>query len=134
MKTPSLHNRIMARTACLIALASIFAACQKKTDDLAGYRKVEAPQVPVPEIKSPGFDSGAEGWTLPAGFHHVVGEGLNQTGALCNERTNPDDYFKAEQSVALLPNTQYRFSAWVKTENVQGADEGCACSAAATSV
>ena len=133
MKSPSLHSRILGRMACLLALTSIFAACGKKTDeptggkkndDLAGYRKFEAPQVPAPEMKSPGFDNGAEGWTLPTGFRHAVGEGLNQTGALCNERTNPDDYFKTEQSVALLPNTQYRFSAWVKTENVQGADEG----------
>ncbi|MFM8765952.1 MAG: hypothetical protein ACKOEZ_14130, partial [Spartobacteria bacterium] len=127
------HDPAISAGGILLALTSIFAACEKKTeesigekktDDLAGYRKVEAPQIPVPEIKSPELDSGADGWTLPTGFRHVVGEGLNQTGALYHERTNPDDYFKAEQSVALLPNTQYRFSAWVKTENVQGADEG----------
>ena len=91
--------------------------------DLAQYRRAEVPPIPTPEIKSPGFEDGTAGWAFPAGYRHAAGEGRSQTGALCYERSNPADYPLAEQKVALLPDTQYRFSVWVKTENVRGADE-----------
>jgi hypothetical protein len=91
--------------------------------DLSQYRRAELPPIPTPEIKSPGFEGGAAGWTLPAGYRHAAGEGRSQTGALCYERSNPADYPLAEQQVALLPDTQYRFSVWVKTENVRGEDQ-----------
>jgi hypothetical protein len=131
MKTTSLHKRIMARTACLIALTSIFAACQKKTDgpavgknpdDLAGYRKVEAPQVPAPELINPGFADGTKGWNLGKGFRAAPGDGVNQTGALFYERTNPAEYPFATQSVKLIPGAAYRVRAMVKSEGVEGLD------------
>ena len=107
---------------CLIALTSIFAACQKKTDDLAGYRKVEAPQVPAPEVINPGFADGTKGWNLGKGFRAAPGDGVNQTGALFYERTDPAEYPLATQSVKLLPGAAYRVRALVKTDGVQGAD------------
>ena len=131
MISSSLHNRILARTACLIALTSIFTACQKKTDgpaigknpdDLAGYRRVEAPQVHVPEMINPGFADGTKGWNLGKGFRAAPGDGVNQTGALFYERTDPADYPFATQSVKLLPGAAYRVRAMVKTDGVQGAD------------
>ena len=131
MKSSSLHGAILGRTACLIALTSIFAACQKKSDepaigknpdDLAGYRKVEAPQVHVPEMINPGFADGTKGWNLGKGFRAAPGDGVNQTGALFYERTDPADYPFATQSVKLLPGAAYQVRAMVKTDGVQGAD------------
>ncbi len=121
----------MARTACLIALTSIFAACQKKSDgpaggknpdDLAGYRKVEAPQVPAPEIINPDFGEGTKGWRTGPGYADARGQGINQTGALFYERTNPDAYAVATQYVTLVPGEVYKFSAMIKCEGVQGTD------------
>ncbi|MFN6017317.1 MAG: hypothetical protein ACK49N_07045 [Verrucomicrobiota bacterium] len=131
MKASSLHTRIMGRMACLLALISIFAACEKKTeesiggkktDDLAGYRKVEAPQIPLPEVINPTFADGSKGWNLRKGFRAAPGDGINQTGALFYERTDPADYHFATQSVKLLPGAAYRVRAMVKTDGVQGAD------------
>ena len=85
--------------ACLIALASIFAACQIKADDLAGYRKVEAPQLSAPELINPRFAEGTKGWSVGKGFRAAPGDGINQTGALFYERTNPAEYSFATQSV-----------------------------------
>jgi hypothetical protein len=122
MKTTSLHNRIMARTACLIALTSIFAACQKKTDDLAGYRKVEAPQVPAPELINSAFAEGTKGWGVGKGFRAAPGDGVNGTGALFYERTDPAEYPFATQAVKLIPGAAYRVRAMVKSEGVEGLD------------
>ena len=123
MKKLLLHNQSIGRMACLIALTSIFAACQKKTDDLAGYRKVEAPQVPAPEVINPGFADGTKGWNLGKGFRAAPGDGVNQTGALFYERTDPAEYPLATQSVKLLPGAAYRVRALVKTDGMQGADQ-----------
>ena len=108
----------MGRMACLIALASIFAGC-KKTDDLAGYRKVEASKVSAPAVANPGFEEGLSGWTTGSGFQSLPGQGTQQTRALYHERTNPAEYLLAEQKITLSPSQSFRFSALVRTEDVQ---------------
>ena len=131
MISSSLHNRILGRTACLIALTSIFAACQKRSDepaggknpdDLTGYRRVEAPAIPTPEIVNPDFADGTSGWRTGAGYAAAPGQGFNQTGALYNERTNSDVYTLASQYIPVVPGAEYRFSAMIRCEGVQGAD------------
>jgi hypothetical protein len=89
MKSSSFHSRILARMALLIALASIFAGC-KKTDDLTGYRKLEADAISAPVVANPGFEEGLSGWTAGGGFQSAPGQGTQQTRALYYERTNPD--------------------------------------------
>ena len=91
MTASSLQSRILGRTACVVALTSIFAVCQikaeelaggKNPDDLAGYRKVEAPQLSVPVIINPRFADGTKGWSVGKGFRAAPGNGVNGTGAL----------------------------------------------------
>lgn len=131
MKSSSLHGGILGCAALLIGLTSIFAVCQiqaaepaggKNSDDLAGYRKVEAPQVPAPELINPAFAEGTKGWNLGKGFRVAPGDGVNQTGALFYERTDPAEYPLATQSVNLIPGAAYRVRSMVKTDGVQGTD------------
>ena len=90
--------------------------------DLGAYRKVEAPAIPTPVLQNPDFENGAGGWTLPAGYRHVRGEGRNGTGALLYERSNPADYPLGRQAIHLQPGARYHFSVWIKTEDVRGDD------------
>ena len=105
----------------LFALA-LLGGCQKKTDDLAGYRKVEVANIVTPTIVNPNFADGTTGWSVGPGYTAAPGQGFNQTGALMYERTDPEAYALATQTIALSPGVNYRFSAMIRCEGVEGAD------------
>jgi hypothetical protein len=87
-------------------------------DDLSGYQnRGSGVVVPNPPVVNSQFDEGSKGWTLPQGAEVKSSEGLNQTGALFMEVTNPALQPMATQKVPLRPNTTYRFSVQIKTED-----------------
>ena len=96
---------------------SVYAADASK-DDLSGYSKGNLSLPPTPKITNPAFEDGKTGWILPKGFRVVRSEGLNGTSALFYERTNPKEYKYAKTKVKLQAGARYRFSGWVKCENV----------------
>ena len=125
---------------CAVALAAIcfcHSGCQRKSDstgkqpepspaetiaaapvDLSGYQnRGSGVVVPNPPVVNSQFDEGSKGWTLPQGAEVKSSEGLNQTGALFIEVTNPGFQPMATQRVPLRPNTTYRFSVQIKTED-----------------
>lgn len=77
-----------------------------------------------PQLVNPGFEDGAKGWSLPAGF--AVDPAVAHEGAasLRIENTDPAKYQLAAQTVGLQVGRQYRFGVWVKTENVVGEENG----------
>lgn len=86
--------------------------------DLAGYQnRGGGAGVPNPPLVNGQFDEGSKGWTLPKGAEVKSNEGLNQTGALFMEVTNPGFQPMAVQNVPLRPNTTYRFSVQIRTED-----------------
>ena len=88
------------------------------TLDLSGYQKRGGGVViPNPPLVNSQFDEGSKGWTLPQGAEVKSSEGLNQTGALFMEVTNPGLRPVAKQKVPLRPNTTYRFSVQIRTED-----------------
>ena len=120
----------------LAALFVIQTGCQRKSDstgketpkpeettaaapgDLSGYQnRGSGVVVPNPPLVNSQFDEGSKGWTLPQGAEVKSREGLNQTGALFMEVTNPGLQPMATQTVPLRPNTTYRFSVQIKTED-----------------
>lgn len=88
--------------------------------DLSGYQnRVGGAVVPNPPIMNSQFDEGSKGWTLPQGAEVKSNEGLNQTGALFMEVTNPGFQPLAVQNVPLRPSTTYRFSVQIRTEGCE---------------
>lgn len=119
--------------ACWIAPALIFAACATRNgalagpqdhDDLAGYRTLAAPEIPKPEIVNPDFADGTSGWSTNPGYAAAPGAGINGVGALVYERTNPEVYGGASQSITLIPGVDYKFNVMIRCEGVQGNDQG----------
>ena len=65
------------------------------------------------------FEMGADGWTLTPGYSIVKGEGRSMTAALVYENGDPAfPYAQPKQPVQLKPGKVYRFSAWIRTEDV----------------
>jgi hypothetical protein len=92
-------------------------------DGLAGYRKAEPPAERV-TLVNPGFETGTDGWNLPAGYRHDPAGGRNGTGALRAERSDPAVYTLCSQTIKLNPGGRYRFGAWVRTQGVEGGGSG----------
>ncbi len=65
------------------------------------------------------FERGVDGWALPPGYSIVKGEGRSMTAALVYENSDPAfPYAQPKQQVQLKPGKVYRFSAWIRTENI----------------
>ena len=65
------------------------------------------------------FEMGTEGWSLPPGYAVVKGGGRNGTTALAYANSDPAlPYAQPRQEVRLKPGEVYRFSAWMRTEDV----------------
>lgn len=75
-------------------------------------------------LRNPGFEEGAEGWSLPPNFRVVEGVARSGKRSLRVENTDPGRYEMASMRIALRPGRTYRFSAWIKTQGVQGEDSG----------
>ena len=122
--------------AALAAICFFHTGCQRKSDstgkqpskpaethaaatiDLSGYQnRGSGVVVPNPPIVNSQFDEGNKGWTLPQAVEVKSREGLNQTGALFMEVTDPGLQAMVRQKVPLRPNTTYRFSVQIKTED-----------------
>jgi hypothetical protein len=130
------HHLNQLGAAALAAICFFHTGCQRKSDgtgqqppkpaethaaapvDLSGYQnRGSGVVVPNPPLVNSQFDEGSKGWTLPQGAEVKSSEGLNQTGALFMEVTNPGVQSMATQTVPLRPNTTYRFSVQIKTED-----------------
>ena len=76
------------------------------------------------------FERGDEGWKLPPAYSVAKGAGMNGTSALVYDNADPKlPYAFPSQKVRLEPGQTYRFSAWIRTEdlgpaNVHGATLG----------
>ena len=76
-------------------------------------------------VANPGFEQEAEGWRLPAGYRVVQGAAAHSGGFfLASERTDPNAYRLAGQTVPCKPGRRYRFSVWVRANAVKGNDSG----------
>lgn len=65
------------------------------------------------------FEKGVDGWALTPGYSIVKGEGRSMTSALVYENRDPGfPYAQPKQLVKLEPGKVYRFSAWIRTEDV----------------
>jgi hypothetical protein len=89
----------------------------------ADYRKVEIELPVMPQLVNPDFADGTAGWKIGAGFSAAPGQGINSTGALFYERTDPQAYALAVQEAAFQPGGSYRISAMIRCEGVKGEDK-----------
>lgn len=103
---------------CLVALilvGSVFAAETMTLPNLvtnAGFEQKTAGGQP-------------EGWSGPTEvYSHVTTPAHTGTGALQFVNPNKDKYALCNQTLPLLVGKAYEFSVWVKTENIEGADNG----------
>ena len=65
------------------------------------------------------FEKGTDSWALTPGYSVVKGEGRSFTTALVYENRDPDfPYAQPKQEVKLEVGKVYRFSAWIRTENI----------------
>ena len=65
------------------------------------------------------FEKGADSWALTPGYSIVKGEGRSMTSALVYENRDSEfPYAQPKQLVKLEPGKVYRFSAWIRTENI----------------
>lgn len=86
--------------------------------DLSEYTQA-VNRIPAPDIKNPGFENGAEGWSMPKGFRIEPNAGINGSAALAYERVDEGErQVMASCNINLIPGVRYKISAWVRTENV----------------
>ncbi|WP_408646751.1 chitinase [Streptomyces carminius] len=65
-------------------------------------------------LANPGFESGLDGWTCSAGSGSVTGSPVHGgTAALRATPTNSDNA-RCSRTVTVLPDSEYRLSAWVR--------------------
>jgi hypothetical protein len=112
-----------------IALATLNAAATARAGLFDAYSfkplKIDASQFSPPpafdrqlKIDNGAFEQGGKGWHLPAGTKVVQKISHNATAALEYVRTNPKDKGRITQAIDLQPGGQYRFSAYLKTQDV----------------
>jgi len=82
-----------------------------------------AAQTPV-NITNPGFEDGANGWTLPSNFTVVNDTAHTGTHSLRLQNTNPGVYQLASQDLKVDRDIMYHIAVWVKTAGVTGTDTG----------
>ena len=71
------------------------------------------------------FERGSAGWNLPPAYSVQKGAGMNGTAALVYENADPNlPYAFPSQNIVLKKGEIYRFSAWIRTENLVTASGG----------
>ncbi len=92
--------------------------------DLSGWNVVDRQKIkatPVNLLVNGSFEDGVTAWNGIDGVRAKVDRsGINQTGGLYYERTDPADYLQVGQEVALKPGFHYRFGAMIRSEGVTG--------------
>lgn len=92
--------------------------------DLEGYRNAPPPAGKTEAaVANPDFEKGADGWPLPQGYRHDPTGGRNGSGALFYERTDPGGPMTG-QDLELQPGARCKFSAWIRTENIENPEWG----------
>lgn len=87
-------------------------------------------------VGNPGFEiedakDGAMNWSDPSNpYSYILGEGRNGTRALRFDLKADSPYAFPSQKVKLVPGERYIAEAWVRTENLKGANGGGAAIAA----
>lgn len=72
-----------------------------------------------PLVVNGDFEKGTDGWKLTPGYSAIKGEGRSMTTALVYENNDPAfPYAQPKQEVKLESGKIYRFSAWIRTENI----------------
>ena len=81
-----------------------------------------------PIVTNGGFEAGGDGkvagWRAQGKYSFRAGAGINGTGAFYYENDNPKYYGVPGQKIHLAPGKRYRFSVWVRTEDVKGDESG----------
>ena len=91
--------------ACIAGLAGILPQCSLWGQEIL--------------ISNGDFQTGSESWTLTPGYSIEKGSGCNGTVALAYSNSDPEfPYAQPKQEVKLEPGKVYRFSAWMRTENL----------------
>ncbi len=76
-------------------------------------------------VRDPGFEAGAEGWSLPPQLY-AVDESVAHTGqrSLRYHNDPGGPYLLAGQALPVQPGKCYRMSVWVRTEGIVSSDTG----------
>ena len=81
-----------------------------------------------PIVTNGGFEAGGDGkvagWRAQGKYAFRAGAGINGTGAFYYENDNPKYYGVPGQKIQLLPGKRYRFSVWIRTEDIKGHESG----------
>ena len=105
-----------------LLVTTVLLACPRMGSADVGDRRTRAVNLD--------FERGGEGWWLPPAYSVAKGVGMNGTSALVYENADPKlPYAFPSQKIQLEPGQTYRFSAWIRTEdlgpaNVHGATLG----------
>lgn len=116
----------------IVFLVTVWGACSAmagqlpSAQDLASYRNAPPTAEKTADVvTNPDFEKGAAGWSLPQGYRHDPTGGRNGSGALFYERTDPTQYHPLPgMALKLQPGARYRFSAWIRTENIESPSGG----------
>ncbi|NUQ01460.1 MAG: hypothetical protein HUU35_16575 [Armatimonadetes bacterium] len=79
---------------------------------------------PANLLENPGFELGVAPWRLPPTYTVDTTTAHSGDASLRVENTDPARYLMAAQTVKLEPGRRCAFSAWIRTEGVQGDDSG----------
>ena len=81
-----------------------------------------------PIVTNGGYEASADGkvagWSAQGKYAFRPGEGINGTGAFYYENDNPKYYGVPGQKIKLEPGRRYKFSVWVRTEDLKGGESG----------
>ena len=81
-----------------------------------------------PIVRNGGFESGGDGsvagWRAQGKYAFRAGEGINGTGAFYCENGDPKYYGVPGQEISLEPGKRYKFSVWIRTEDIKGDESG----------
>ena len=79
-------------------------------------------------VRNGGFETGGDGkvagWREQGKYAFRAGEGVNGTGAFYYENDNPKYYGVPGQKIQLTPGKRYKFSVWIRTEDIKGGESG----------
>ncbi|MBR1587433.1 MAG: hypothetical protein IJ658_03815 [Kiritimatiellae bacterium] len=81
-----------------------------------------------PIVRNGGFEAGGDGdvagWRTHGKYAFRAGEGINGTGAFYYENGDPKYYGVPGQKIQLTPGKRYKFSVWIRTEDLTGDESG----------
>ena len=76
-------------------------------------------------VANPDFERGEDAWRMKPAYSVQKGAGMNGTAALVYENADPNlPYAFPSQKIVLKKGEMYRFSAWIRTENLVPASGG----------